>query len=60
MMNIDIQFIVMSTREPPNHDSGSWTRHDNKKDAARLAKDVGGDVWKMIDKDGKITMKKLA
>lgn len=52
-------FIVMSTRKPPMHDTGCWTTHENKEDAFDCAESVRGDVFKRVNKDGDITLKKI-
>lgn len=58
-MRIDIEYIVMTSREPPNSDLGYWSRHDTRQDAAKTLKQVGGSVWKTVDKDGHATMTKI-
>lgn len=52
-MLVHTTWIVETTREPPNHDSGSWSRHDTLADALTCAQRVDADrVWKETDRDG--------
>ena len=57
-MNVHTVFVVMTANEPPNHDLGQWSRHENFADAAKLADEVGGVVWVEVDTDGHVTMTK--
>lgn len=58
-MNVNTVFVVMTTRPAPNHDSGSWSRHENFADAAKLADQVDGTVWCKTDTDGRVVMTKM-
>lgn len=61
MTTIVIEYVVMTSCEPPNSDLGYWSRHYTRADAKKTAKQVGGnpEVWKRVDKDGQIVMTKL-
>jgi len=50
-------YVVMSRRRPPQHDSGCWTEHHDRADAIECAERVNGKVFKRTDKDGQVKMR---
>lgn len=41
-------YLVMTRREPPNHDSGGWTEHADFEDAKWLHDEVGGTIFRCV------------
>ncbi len=58
-MNVHTVYIVVTAGDPPNHDHGSWSRHNNLAHAVKLAGQVGGDVWAKVDTDGDVIMTRV-
>ena len=58
-MNINIEYVVMPSREPPNTDLGYWSRHSTRASAAKTLKSGGGSVWKKTDKDGRVILTEI-
>lgn len=58
-MNVSISFVVMTRRDPPNHDAGSWTEHPDLESALTCAKSVDGEVWQKTTIDNSATLTRL-